>query len=154
MLQIICNIFRQGYICNRSNRGFCCDASRGNQKKFPSHNSTFLVKARNSLQFIQSKIPYHVHNLFQFWTRRSQTTPFHPVSLGAILILTSHLYVVLRGGFFPSGFPTKSLYAIILCPTRATCTAYLSLFFILLSEFHLARSTIMKILIILFSPVC
>jgi hypothetical protein len=34
----------------------------------------------------------------------------HPISLGSILVLSSHLYVGIPGGLFPSGYHTRTLY--------------------------------------------
>ena len=51
----------------------------------------------------------------------------HPTSWRSSLILSSQLRLGLPGGFFPSGFPTKTLYTPILCPIRATCPAHLIL---------------------------
>jgi hypothetical protein len=38
-----------------------------------------------------------------------------------------HLTLGLPSGIFPSGFPTKTLYTLLLSPIRATCPAYLIL---------------------------
>jgi hypothetical protein len=51
----------------------------------------------------------------------------HPTSWRSILILSSHLRMGFPSGYFPSGFPTKTLYTSILPPKRATCTAHLIL---------------------------
>jgi len=43
------------------------------------------------------------------------------------LILSSHLHLGLAIGLFPSGFPTKTLYAPLFFPIHATLTTYLTL---------------------------
>jgi len=40
-------------------------------------------------------------------------------------MLYTHLRHGLQSGLFPSGFPTKILYAHLLSPLRATCPAHL-----------------------------
>jgi len=39
--------------------------------------------------------------------------PSHPVCLRSILILSTYQFPCLPSGLFPSGFPTKSLYAFL-----------------------------------------
>jgi hypothetical protein len=49
----------------------------------------------------------------------------HPSSWRSVLILSSHFLLGLPSGLIPSGFPTKILYAPLLSPVCATCSAYL-----------------------------
>ena len=45
------------------------------------------------------------------WASPIQSTYPHPTSWRSILILSAHLRLGLPSGLFPSGFPTKTLYA-------------------------------------------
>jgi hypothetical protein len=53
-----------------------------------------------------------------------QPTPPHLISLRFSLILYSYLQLGLPSGFFPSGFPTKILYALLIAPMHTTCSTY------------------------------
>ena len=52
--------------------------------------------------------------------------PSITTSFKSILILSSHLHISLPKGLFPSGFPTKALYAFLDCSICAMCPAHLS----------------------------
>jgi hypothetical protein len=54
-----------------------------------------------------------VRHLCLSWARSIQSMPPHPTSWRSILILSSHLCLGLPSGFFPSGFPTKTLCTIL-----------------------------------------
>jgi len=54
------------------------------------------------------------------WASSIQSIPLHPTSWRPILILTSHLRLSLPSGLFSSGFPTKTLFAPLIPPMRAT----------------------------------
>ena len=55
------------------------------------------------------------------WASSIQSVPTHSTSWRSILILSSHLSLDLPSGFFPSGFPTKTLYT----PHLSTHTRYM-----------------------------
>jgi hypothetical protein len=61
----------------------------------------------------------------------SQINPvraLHPTSWRCTLILSFHLHLGFASGFFPSGFPTKTLYASLFSHKRGTCLTHLNLF--------------------------
>jgi hypothetical protein len=59
------------------------------------------------------KVHYHVYKNIPF-----HTTPSYLSNINFNIIL--HQYLSLHSDLFPSGFPTKILYAFIFCPMRAT----------------------------------
>ena len=89
-------------------------------KKFPAFYGT-----RRFITALTS-----VRHLSLSWASPIQSTYPHPTSWRAILILSTHLRLGLPTGLFSSGFPTKTLYAPLSSPIRATCPAHLILNFI------------------------
>ena len=86
-------------------------------KKFPAFYGT-----RRFITALTS-----VRHLSLSWASPIQSTYPHPTSWRSILILSTHLCLGLPSGLFPSGFPTKNLYAPLSSPIRATCPAHLIL---------------------------
>ena len=58
------------------------------------------------------------------WASPIQSTCPQPTSRRSILILSTHLSLGLPSGLFPLGFPTRTLYAPLSSPIRATCSAH------------------------------
>ena len=76
------------------------------------------------------KVQYHSYKCLPPIPIMSQINPDHaphPTSWRFILILSSHLSLGLPSGLSPSGFPTKTLYALLLSPIQATCPTHLIL---------------------------
>ena len=86
-------------------------------KKFPAFHVT-----RRFITALTS-----VRQLSLSWASPIQSIYPHHTSWRSILILSTHLRLGHPSGFFPSGFPTKTLYTPISLPTRATCPAHLIL---------------------------
>src|SRR5215470_14687799 len=86
-------------------------------KKFPA-----FYGARRFITALTS-----VHHLSLSWASPIQSAYPHPTSWRSILILSTHLCLGLPSGLFPSGFPTKTLYATLSSPIRTTCPAHLIL---------------------------
>ena len=85
-------------------------------KKFPAFYGTrWFITALTS-----------VRHLSLSWASPIESPYPHPTSWRSILIST-HLCLGLPSGLFPSGFPTKTLYAPLSSPIRVTCPAPLIL---------------------------
>ena len=86
-------------------------------KKFPAFYGTrSLITAFTS-----------VHHLSLSWASSNQSMSPRPTSWRHILILPSHLRLGIPSVLFPSDFPTKTLYTLLLFTIRATCPAHLIL---------------------------
>ena len=61
------------------------------------------------------------------WATSSQSIPPHLTSWRQIFVLSFHPCLGLPSGFFPTYFPTKIMYTLLLFPIRATCASHLIL---------------------------
>jgi len=83
-------------------------------KKYPAFHAT-----RRFITALTS-----VRHLSLSWASPIQSIYLHPTSWKSILILSTYLRLGLPSCLFPSGFPTKTLYAPLSSPIRATCPAH------------------------------
>ena len=83
-------------------------------KKFPAFYGTRrFITALTSVRHLSLSWTSPIHSIYP-----------HPTSWRSILILSTHLHLGLPGGLFRSGFPTKTLYAPLSSPIRATCSSH------------------------------
>ena len=110
-----------------------------NQWNLVTPRSTVLIEKRAGFLIVKKFPTIHGNRRFiTAFTRARHLSPPRPRSIQSmppyitswrpILILSSHLRLGLPSGLFPSGFPTKILYKIILSSICATCPAHLVLF--------------------------
>ena len=84
-------------------------------KKFPTfHGTRRFTTAVTSVRHMSLSWASPIHSIYP-----------HPTSWRSILILSAHLRLGHPSGLFPSGFPTKTLYAPLFSPICATCPAHL-----------------------------
>ena len=97
-----------------------------------------LLEQLTGLQLVKKSPAFHgsrrfitaltiVCHLSLSWASPIQSIYLHLTSWRSILILSTHLCLGLPSGLFPSGFPTKTLYAPLSSHIRATCPAHLIL---------------------------
>jgi hypothetical protein len=82
------------------------------------------------------------------WDKSIQYIPPHHISLRSILILSTHLHLCISSGIFPSGFPSiplRSNACCMPCPSPPPWIYH--------SNYTLWRVKVMKLLIMLFSPI-
>jgi hypothetical protein len=73
------------------------------------------------------KVQYRVHKSPTMVYIFSQMNPIHtpnPISLRSILTLPTHLRLSLPIGLFPSGFPTKTLHALLSYACYIPCSSH------------------------------
>jgi hypothetical protein len=100
------------------------------EQRFSWEANRFSLSQEISHLLRNPKVHYRIHKSPLPVPIFSQIDPVHdpqPTSVRSILILSSHLRLGLSIALLPSGFRTKTLYAPLRSPTRATCPAHLSL---------------------------
>ena len=83
-------------------------------KKFPAYYGNWKLISANS------------RHLSLTWATSIQSMPSHSTSWKSNLILSCHLRLGLPSGLFPSDFPIKTLYTLLLSRIHAICPAHLT----------------------------
>jgi hypothetical protein len=93
------------------------------------------------------------------WARWIQSIPTHPIFLRFILIIFSHLHLYLACGLFPSGFPTKTLYALLFArrmlhvlPISSSLTLSLKLYSVKNASYEGTHYAVFSNLLLFHSP--
>jgi len=117
-------------------------------KKSPSWEANWFSASQEISRILRNpKVHYRINKCRSPVSILSQIDPVHaphPTPSRSILILSSHLHMGLPSGFFPSGFPTKTLYTSLLNPLTCYCPITSSL-----NESHTTLWKITKSLTIL-----
>jgi len=90
----------------------------------------FLFSQEFRIIIWKPKVHCRIHKSSPTVTILSNINPIHapnPTSYRSILILSYNLNPRLPSGLFPSGLPTKTLYAILMSPICASCTGHIIL---------------------------
>ena len=86
-------------------------------KKFPAfHGTRMFITSLTSVRHLSLSWASPIHSIYP-----------HPTSWRFVLVLSTHLFLALLSGLFPSGFTTKTLNTPLSLSKRVTCPAHLIL---------------------------